>query len=54
MSEPRWEPVITDDAPHVVPLYGRTHEAERTCWCTPRIVWQQGVAVWVHTPREVA
>lgn len=48
-----WKPIVADTL-HVVPLYGRVHEPEPTCWCAPRVVWQRGKRVWAHSPREVA
>ena len=36
---------------HVLPLFGRQHEASELCWCAPRLEHENpdtGAQVWLH------
>lgn len=44
---------MLDGDQHVIPLFGREHEASRKCWCKPRIetVLTSGT-IWTHEPSD--
>lgn len=50
----KWGVFEQDDHPalvHVIPLFGREHEARRTCFCRPRLDGKAAPSVlYIHEP----
>ena len=38
-----------DGLVHVYPCFGREHVVSYDCWCHPRLDWDGGVPIVVHT-----